>query len=371
MIQPKAFLTFLKNKGITFFTGVPDSLLKPFCSCVQTEMEPGQHIITANEGNAIGLAIGHYLGKKKPAVVYMQNSGFGNTVNPLTSMADPMVFGIPMILLIGWRGEPGVKDEPQHVKQGIIMESLLDLLDIPFVTLTMGWDQDQSALEELMALTVKEQRPVAILVKKNTFESYPDPTPPSSKEYVSRESMIEALLDAVPDESCIVSTTGKTSRELYELRQKEATPKTDFLTIGAMGHCSQIALGLALAKPEKLILALDGDGSLLMHMGSLPVTAQQTAPNFHHILLDNGCHESVGEQPTVSEFIDYEKVVDGVGYRSYRKIESVEELKTIDWAQEGPCLTHIKIAAGSRKDLGRPTQTPAQIKDAFIAQIDQ
>ncbi|WP_111976522.1 phosphonopyruvate decarboxylase [Algibacillus agarilyticus] len=366
MISPAKFCQQLDTLGLRFFTGVPDSLLKSLCAYIDNEYPKSSHVITANEGNAISLACGHYLGSGKPAVVYMQNSGLGNAVNPLASLADEAVYSIPMLLVIGWRGEAGVKDEPQHVKQGVITEEQLALLDIDYMII----DQSSNLYLSLPALINKMHhlnKPVALLVKKGTFSDVKALQQPHQYT-LNREQILETLLDLIPSDGLVVSTTGKTSREVFELRRAKKQPNNDFLTVGAMGHTASIAMGVAKAQPDKKVFALDGDGSLLMHMGAMPVIAQQGLNNLTHVVLNNGCHESVGGQLTVANEINIVAIANACGYKTATCIETLADLINA-WpivTQAGTHLIEIKINAGSRSDLGRPTNSPIENKKAFM-----
>jgi phosphonopyruvate decarboxylase len=374
MINPNSFFEELCERGIDFFAGVPDSLLSGLCAAIQKNCEgSNKHVITANEGNAVALAAGYYLATGKPGLVYLQNSGLGNTINPLTSLADPEVYRIPMLLVIGWRAEPGVKDEPQHVKQGRISEDQLKLLEIPYRRLSAESDA-HTQLNELFKIIEKEQRPVALLVHKETFEDFklpkrilqgPVPT-------LLRENAIEVILDTINDDALVISTTGKTSREVYECRLRRNENQRDFLTVGSMGHTLSIALGVALGAPQKKIVCLDGDGSVLMHMGALPVSAALKPTNLCHIMLNNAAHESVGGQPTIADRVDFRSLVLACGYEQYFVADSEESLRnalTSVRSLNGPIFLEVKIAVGSRKDLGRPKSTPEQNKKAFVSAI--
>lgn len=270
MINPSRFCDVLGKYGIEFFCGVPDSLLKNLCAYIDDNFSADQHIITANEGNAVGLALGRFLGSHKPAAVYMQNSGLGNAINPLTSLADPQVYSIPMLLVIGWRGEPGIKDEPQHVMQGQITEQQLSIMNIPYVVMDSQSDSDASLATLLEKMTL-ENRPVAVLIKKATFSAFKSVNQLPSVYSLVREDALNTLLSSFGSDDVVVSTTGKTSREVFELRQQRGEPASDFLTVGGMGHTSSIAMGVALAAPKRRVIAIDGDGSMLMHMGALPI----------------------------------------------------------------------------------------------------
>lgn len=375
MISPAEFCTVLEKFGIDFYSGVPDSLLKNLCAHIDTTYSAQQHIITANEGNAVALAMGRYMANSVPTCVYMQNSGLGNTINPLTSLADPKVYSIPMLLVIGWRGEPGVKDEPQHVKQGAITEKQLDILDIPYVVINSETNIEKLALP-LLNTMVTQSRPVAILVKKNTFSEInstrPDKQAHNSKKQLPREQALSVLLDIFSEDDVVVSTTGKTSREVFELRKSRGQSASDFLTVGGMGHTSSIAMGVALGAPNKRVIAIDGDGSMLMHMGALPIIGCHNICNLVHIVLNNECHESVGGQPTVAGKIKIADIALASGYTKYFSASTTTEI-TSQWStlseQTGPILLEIKIAKGARKDLGRPTSSPIENKKAFMQHL--
>lgn len=367
MIAPQAFLNALARCHIDFFTGVPDSLLKQFCAFIDDTLPASQHVIAANEGNAVAIAAGRYMATRRPAVVYLQNSGLGNTLNPLASLADSAVYQLPMLLLIGWRGEPGVKDEPQHVKQGQMTPGQLELLGIPYRVLDAESDSED-ALSWAHQQLEDTHAPVALLVKKGTFAEYKSQSDKPVLSSMTREQALGALLPLM-DKAAIVSTTGKTSRELFELRAAAGQPQHDFLTVGSMGHTASIALGVALGKPDKLVVCLDGDGSLLMHMGAMPIIGSKAPANLVHILLNNGAHESVGGQPTVGDRVDFSAIAKASGYHGYAQAAAVADIPQA-WAAisdtPGPHLLEIRIAPGSRSDLGRPTKTPQQNRDAFM-----
>lgn len=372
MIEPKQFCDILLENNIDFFCGVPDSLLKELCAYIDHQFSSQQHIITANEGNAVGLAMGRFLGSNSPAVVYMQNSGLGNAVNPLTSLADPKVYSVPMLLVIGWRGEPGVKDEPQHVMQGQVTEQQLTILDIPYVVLDAQSDS-QNVLLPLLQKMRTQSRPVAVLVKKGTFSGYKPDSQASSPQYsMKREEALSVLLSEFDSDDIVVSTTGKTSREVFELRKARGETASDFLTVGGMGHTLSIAMGVALVKQDRKVIAIDGDGSMLMHMGALPIAGSHATDNLVHIVLNNQCHESVGGQPTVAGNIDLQRIAIASGYQHYF---SASEQDTIakTWKQvahsTGPVLFEIKIAKGARSDLGRPSSSPIENKQAFMQHV--
>ncbi len=371
MIDPALFFDQLTARGIRMFTGVPDSLLKSLCAYIDDHGEPGRHIITANEGNAVALAAGFHMGTGKLAAVYMQNSGLGNALNPLASLCDPQVYSIPMLLIIGWRGEPGVKDEPQHIKQGRITKTQLETAEIPYRILTSESDA-ASVLDDLFLTMKSQQTPVALLVRKDTFIDYKSVKKKSATESLTREDALSCLLDQGRSDDLIVSTTGKTSRELFELRKKRGEAAMDFLTVGSMGHTSSIALGVALGKPNRRVICLDGDGSMIMHMGALPIIGSIAPVNLIHVVLNNGAHESVGGQATVARNMDFALLAQACGYRHYLSAACPEEIADAfseDALLEGPVLFEILVKTGSRADLGRPSSTPIENKAVFMNHV--
>jgi phosphonopyruvate decarboxylase len=373
MIHPKDFFSALNCRDVGFYVGVPDSLLANFCSYVDDNGGEKQHLIAANEGNAVGLAMGYHMATGKVAVVYMQNSGLGNAVNPLTSLTDPEVYKIPMLFIVGWRGEPGYKDEPQHIKQGRVTLAQLDILDIPYLILEAKSDIN-TILDATFTKISERNAPVALVVRKDTFADY---RPKSNgtileKSTFEREAALDEILHLCSEDDLIITTTGKTSREIFELRVKYGQNQSDFLTVGGMGHTSSIALGLSIGQPNRRIVCIDGDGSLIMHMGSLPVIAKCRPQKFIHILLNNGTHESVGGQATSASVIKFSQLSPAVGYAGYAFAESPTELQNAWRSLDntiGPVLLEIKIKNGSRSDLGRPTSTAEQNKLAFMKGI--
>jgi len=359
-----AYETFIQS-GVDLFTGVPDSLLKNFCAYVTDTADPRHHIIAANEGNAVGIAAGHYLATGHPALVYMQNSGLGNTVNPLLSLADEKVYSIPMVLMIGWRGEPGVHDEPQHVKQGEVTLGLLDAMHIPYVVL-----ERVEQIAEQVTLAMQRLAPTAIVIRKGTFGKYQLKNKSSNDCPLSREEALRLVVDHLRTDDVIVSTTGKLSRELFELREaRHEGHGHDFLTVGSMGHSSSIALGIALERPERRVFCFDGDGAFIMHTGALGINASMQPKNFVHILFNNGAHESVGAQPTVGFRLNAPAIALASGYRhaltattADEMLQALQQLDTLD----GPVLIELRVAINSRDDLGRPTTTPIENKQAFM-----
>ena len=354
------FYNELQAQGLEAFYGVPDSLLKELCSCITENAPVGHHIIAANEGNALAMAAGHYLATGRPAVVYMQNSGLGNVVNPLLSLTDAAVYSIPALLVIGWRGEPGVHDEPQHITQGRLTLPLLAALEVEHAVL-----EDVSQVAAACEYMATHSRPYALVVRKGTFEPYARAAAAPRYE-LTREEAIRCVAGLLGEKDVVVSTTGMISRELYENR---ATHEKDFLTVGSMGHASSIALGIALAKPERRVYCLDGDGALLMHMGAAAVLAAHAPGNMKHILINNEAHDSVGAQPTVMPGVNTQQLAKAVGYRHVLRVQTLEELRTA-WPEftgsEGLGLLEIMVNCGSRKDLGRPKECPEENKRAFM-----
>lgn len=376
MIDIESFFSSLKNSGVDFFTGVPDSLLKDICAFITDNTLPDNHIIAANEGNAISLGIGYHLATKKIPLVYLQNSGLGNVINPLLSLADPDVYSIPMLLLIGWRGEPNTKDEPQHVKQGKVTTNLLDSMKIPYEVLSseMNSKDAELALDKILKIALTLKTPCALLVKKASFKSYKLKYESQYERDLKREEVIEIILKNLKKDDIVVSTTGVASRELFELREKYSeSHEKDFLTVGGMGHASQIALGISLFKKNRLVYCIDGDGALIMHMGSLAINANNANGNFKHIVINNCAHDSVGGQPTVGGKIDITGLALSSGYSWAKKGSNktdvtnlIHEMRGI----KGPALLEIQVKKGFRKDLGRPTLSPSENKNSFMEFLD-
>ena len=371
MLNPEKYLNHLNSLGIEFISGVPDSLLKDFCECVSQEYSPDKHIIASNEGAAVGLAIGYHLGTNKVPMIYLQNSGFGNIINPLLSLASKEVYGIPMLILVGWRGEPGIKDEPQHIHQGRVMTELIKSMDLSYFILDKDENSAFAQSEKAIALAKNTNSPVFLLVKKDTFEK--KSIEKKSSDGLSREEAIIGITKKLNDDHLIVSTTGMPSRELYEFRKTENLGNhRDFLTVGGMGHASQISLGLARTQKVKQVFCFDGDGAAIMHLGSFAIIGQSDASNLVHILLNNGVHDSVGGQPTVGKKINFCKIASSCGYKSANRIENFESLKDILKSYEekpGPHFLEVIIKPGNRDDLGRPTSSPQENKVSIMKYI--
>ena len=374
-IKPADFYKKLTSHGVEFFTGVPDSLLKEFCLCIDDSIVGDKHIIAANEGNAVALAAGYYLAQKSIPLVYMQNSGLGNAINPLLSLCDLDVYSIPLLVLVGWRGEPGVKDEPQHTKQGKVQLELLKALDIPYKIISQNDNQFAMQISNGVEIAKTENRPVVFLIKKGTFEKYTTEIEKSPIQCMKREEALEIILRNLDDNAIVVSTTGKTSREIFEIREKNGqSHEQDFLTVGSMGHCSAIALGIALAKPLRQVVCIDGDGAMLMHLGSLTSIAILKPKNFRHILMNNEVHESVGGQKTAAKELDMTAIVNSLGSSKIFNAETPADLeqKFIDFVScPGPSFLEVKIQSGSRENLGRPTIKPVDNKENFMKFLEK
>lgn len=376
MINVEDFEKYLNKNGVEFFTGVPDSQLSSFCDYIEDKYGIGdKHIIAVNEGNAVALASGYYLSTGKYPLVYLQNSGLGNIVNPVTSLTHPKVYSVPMIFLVGWRGEPGIKDEPQHIKQGEITLDLLELLDIEYKVITKN-----TSLEDIKTTFKNDFLPklengnsVSFVVSKGAFENFK--TEKSNSNSLTREIAIQTVVDNLNNDDMIISTTGKTSRELFEYREeKNQGHGNDFLTVGSMGHSSILALGVAINNPNKKVFCFDGDGAVLMHMGALATIGSKKQHNLYHILFNNSAHESVGGLPTIMDDINIIDVANDCGYNKSFNASNLKELKEIlpkFINEEGPVLLNIKTNIKSRKDLGRPTTTPIENKNDFMEKLSK
>ena len=370
MISPAFFIETLKRHGIDFFAGVPDSLLKNICAYITDHVDSDHNIITANEGAAVGLAAGYHLATGKAGVVYMQNSGQGNIINPLASLTDKEVYNIPLLLLIGWRGRPGVHDEPQHVKQGKVTTGLLNVMGVNYEVLAKEEDKALKQIEKAVT-ALRNNEVFALVIEKDTFDEYKLQNVEVNDLTMTREEAIQTVASALGPKDVIVSTTGMISRELFEARTAWGQGhERDFLTVGSMGHASQIALGIALEKKDRKVWCFDGDGATIMHMGSMAIVASKKPSNYIHVVFNNGAHDSVGGQPTVGLKIDLPAVAKAVGYAQTYSTDNMESLSSmlqqISKAGQGPVLLEIKVKKGNRKDLGRPTTTPIENKEALM-----
>ena len=353
-----------------FFTGVPDSLLSTLNDyIIQQHGVTGNHIIAANEGNAVGIAAGYYMSTGKIPVVYLQNSGIGNIVNPVASLLNENVYGIPCIFVIGWRGEPGVHDEPQHVFQGKITLDILDVLGIIYFVIDKNTSEDEiNDFIKKNKVTLNSGRNLAFVVKKNGLSSN-EKSSYQNENSLIRENVIKEIT-AVSQDDIVISTTGKSSRELFEVREfKNQSHKFDFLTVGSMGHSSSIAFEIAVNKPKSKIWCIDGDGAAIMHLGSMAIIGSNKPKNLIHVLINNASHESVGGFPTAAKTIDFLKIAEGCGYTKIFSVDTYESLvnalsivKNINEL----CFVEIKTTIGSRSNLGRPTKTAKENKEIFM-----
>ena len=365
---------FVRASGATFFTGVPDSQLKALCNYLISSYGAygTKHIIGANEGNCAAIAAGYHLATGGIPMVYMQNSGEGNAINPIASLLNDRVYGIPAIFVIGWRGEPGVHDEPQHIFQGEVTVRLLEDMDI--AVSVIGKETQTGDIEEAMERftpLLRAGKQVAFVVRRGAFE-YDGEVKYSNSNTMKREDIIRLITEA-SGEDCIVSTTGKASRELFEIRESRGEGHgKDFLTVGSMGHSSSVALGIALQRPDKRLWIIDGDGAALMHLGSMALMGAVKPENVVHIVINNGAHETVGGQPTVSDRIDLCAIARGCGYPDAVCVDSpdrlMEALRAAK-ANKGLRFIEVRSAIGSRADLGRPTTTARENKESFMKQL--
>lgn len=346
--QEKVFKT-LSDYGVSFFTGVPDSYLNGFCNYALAACG-NRNIIAANEGNAVGIAAGHFFASKEIPLVYMQNSGMGNTINPLASLVDKNVYSVPMLLLIGWRGQGNTEpNHPQHKLQGEITPALLDVMHIPYSILTDDDEEFAIVVEKAVEYCKTVRQPYGLIAPKGVMA---DPDKPNDRDDVypmSREEAIEVILDHMPNDTIYSATTGRATRELFFLREKRNETKThDFLNVGSMGHASSVALGIALEKPERHVVVLDGDSATMMHMGAMTMVSKLKAPNFMHVILNNGAHESVGGQPSVGHLLDFTSIAESCGYMTVGKAvetekelaKAVEKLKNCGKASFIDCRIH-------------------------------
>lgn len=381
-LNPAHFFRLLKSHGTTFFTGVPDSLLKDFCAYITDNVPREDHLIAVNEGTSMALAAGHHLATGRVPCVYLQNSGLGNTVNPLLSLCSPKVYSIPVLLIVGWRGEPGKKDEPQHILQGQLTPGLLKEMDVPFAIMPDYAEGAFQTLEKAYETMEETKGPFALLVRKDTFEKYKSQgkvkvfTGYSDESMLHREEILEKVFSVFTNEPC-VTTTGFTSREVFELRVANGQSHAqDFLTVGSMGHCSSIALGVAVAtaKQGKQVLCIDGDGAALMHMGAFATAGLSGLKNFKHILINNAVHDSVGGQPTGCNEVDFASIARACGYQSAAWVSDSAELVTaLQHLHEtdGPSFLEVRALPGARVDLGRPTTSTHENKVAFMNSLSQ
>lgn len=370
-MRASIFLEEVKNIGIHTIAGVPDSTLKQFCDAVCLDGgKEFKHYVTANEGAAVGLATGVYLAEKRPCLVYLQNSGLGNIINPLASIANQEVYGIPILFVVGWRGEPGIKDEPQHVYQGKVTCELLEVMDVPYSVIDDTTSESQ--LKEILVQAqghMENNKQYAIVVKKGTFEKEFTFSWANGYEFV-REQALRIILEKVYSDSYIVSTTGKISRELYEQSDKMyGNHNRIFMTVGGMGHASMIAYGMAQADENRSIVCIDGDGAVMMHMGALAFLAKQSPKNLLHIVINNAAHESVGAMPTGFSGQTYFQIAKACGYKNTYMVKTAEELKRALLTARGKnelSMLEVMVALGARSNLGRPSESAEENRNQFM-----
>lgn len=370
MIGADLFVDEIEKLGIDFFTGVPDSQLKPFTNEIISRYGVGRkNVIAANEGNAVGLASGYYIATDKPGCVYLQNSGLGNIFNPVTSLTNEEVYGIPVLYVVGWRGEPDVHDEPQHVFQGKITLQTLELLNIK------AFDIHKDITVEKMSEIFNEisqcflnRESSALVIRKGALENKTK-VQFSNHNTLVRESAIKKIIECIPKESLITSTTGKISRELYENRELNGERhEKDFLTVGSMGHASSIALGQALSQKNKKIVCIDGDGAVIMHMGAMATIGAYEPVNLLHIVLDNSAHETVGGIPTISNKMDFVSIAKAVGYKEAYEVDNLNDLESVlkeSVKKEKLIFIRVLVTLGSRENLGRPKEKPIDNLEKF------
>lgn len=372
--QKKVFKT-LADHGVTFFCGVPDSYLNGFCNYALANCGE-RNVIAANEGNAVGIAAGHYFATKNIPLVYMQNSGIGNTVNPLVSLVDKDVYAVPMLLLIGWRGQGNTEpNHPQHKLQGEITPGMLELMHIPYAILTDSDDSFQCAVDKAVKYCKATRQPYALIAPKGVMAAADKPDNSDSVYPMSREEAIEVILDHMPADTVFSATTGRATRELFFLREKRNETKAhDFLNVGSMGHASSVALGIALEKPDRHVVVLDGDSAVMMHMGAMTMVSKLNVPNFMHIVLNNGAHESVGGQPSAGHLVDFTAAAEACGYATVHHpvttetelVDAIDALKDCGRASFIDCRIH----KGLSRKLPPIVFDHRQAIDAFIENLN-
>ena len=368
MLKAKNFINSLQSLGIDFFTGVPDSLMSEFSKSLHFDFNDKNHIISTNEGSALGICMGYSLGTGRTPLIYMQNSGLGNIINPYTSLLNSDVYNIPFVLLVGWRGEPGFKDEPQHQFQGKITLKLLELLQIDYKVIDTNTTLEE--IHEYLSINIKTNNPSALVVRKDTFEKDQRKFQ-NNKNLPTRKKALEAIVKKFSTETIFISTTGKLSRELYQFRVDQDLGEDDFYTVGGMGHASAISFGLAKTLSNKNIVCLDGDGSILMHMGHQGIIGTEKMKNFFHIVFNNSAHESVGGQPNVYNSIDRKKLFSSFGYENIFTFNNLKDLTDSSFdTNNGPTYIEIEVQNYSESNLPRPKNSPIENKENFIKKVN-
>lgn len=376
MISPKLFCETLGSLGVNFYSGVPDSLLIDFCAYVSENSIHDKHINAVNEGSALAIASGYHLSTGEIPLVYLQNSGLGNLINPLLSLTDPNIYSIPMLIMVGWRGEPGLDDEPQHRTQGEAMIPMLEAMKYDYIILPEDEAEMENTCKTLVSMASSTQKPIFLIVKKNTFAPYIKINQDIDRDepQLTREESIGLIVKHLPEDTIIVSTTGKISRELNEYRVKnKQSGNLDFLTVGSMGYASQIAYGIAVGVKSKEIVCLDGDGAALMHMGGMATIGSSNIKKLIHIVLNNGRHDSVGGQATIAKDISLTDIARGCQYKTvigpiYSKEEIIHAIN-IGLNESRPTFIEVIVKSGSRSNLTRPKELPYENKLKFMASI--
>lgn len=373
MVNQQYLFESLKKMGIDFYTGVPDSLLNNFCLYMVQNIPDGQHVMAANEGNAVAIAAGHYMATGKIPIVYMQNSGIGNATNPLLSLTHDCVYGIPMILVIGWRGDPAINDHAQHKKQGELTPVLMKDMDIPYEIL----DDENTVIQKFewaVSKTKEISSPVALIAKKAILtekvkkQEYPE------SGLMNREEAVSAVVDVLGEDAIYLGTTGRATREVHEqLKIHGVSEGHEFQNVGSMGHVSSVGLGIALAKPEQKVVVFDGDAATVMHMGALATNCRYKAGNMIHIVLNNGVNESVGGQPSAGYLVDLTKIAAACGYKtSVHAVTRKEELQTLvrEHKNDGmPLFIDVHVRQGIRSDMPKLIIDHKAQKKALMANL--
>ncbi len=373
MMTPSTVIELLLKHHYEFISGVPDSIFKHLLLDVGEEKR-FQHVITNNEGEACALAAGYHLATGKVPVVYMQNSGLGNSINPLTSLLDDNIYSIPTLMLIAWRGLPGRKDEPQHVRMGEVLPGMLSLMDVGYSIADGKLETMEYIFQQAKLYFEKYKKPYAILFPKDVIQA-------EAKQYLNghatidsdivREDLLELIVKNSGPNDLFVTTTGKTSRELYEIRERfQQSHAKDFLTVGSMGCASTIALGIAMQRPDKRVILIDGDGACLMRLEALATIGHVQPKNLIHIVVDNQAYESTGSQPTLSANVDFATIAKACAYQASKETNNIDEFLTAFQAiTDGPIMLVVKTTSASRADLGRPKSTPLENKQAFMQDL--
>lgn len=366
MINPKEFTQFLIDERIDHFFGVPDSFLKSLIH----EFQKHHHQVFPNEGGAIAHACGHYLATNSPAVVYMQNSGLGNALNPLLSSAHKLVYGIPMLIFIGWRGESGIHDEPQHLAQGENLLPMLASLKIPNELLSSKIERAKVQIKEALSSMQQNPEPWVFVVKKDTFETTKTELIPNHFK-INRTDIIKRLHKVLP-EAIFIATTGHTARELYQIREElELSHANCFYNTGAMGHVVQIALAIAKKHPEKKVILLEGDGSMAMHLGNYLNLSNHLPANLKIICFNNTSHLSVGGQATAWAEMDITKVIAAMGIPTLKVLKQTRSInkKMNEFAGGEASFLEIMVENLAASNLLRPNKTHGELKKEFMDKL--